>query len=175
VAEQTATVGDAAMRDSLETPQHFWLAGPQTHRRRSGGVVHSGCALRLSLRSAFADGVVYLRDVCLTLAAFVAAAPAAAHALVAGGAVSSAVSSGVSSPGDGGGGGLLAALQGVHDELAPALAAAVRRPKAPAQPATQVLHASQVAGCSSPGAAAAALCTCCAPSCRPGLLPSQQA
>lgn len=129
------------MRDSLETPQDFWLPSDlQSALRRE---VHLECAPRLSLFPAFADGVVYLRDVCLTLAAFVAAAPAAAHALVAGAAVTSAASSGVSSPGSGGGG-LLAALQSVHDELAPALAAAVRRPKTPTQPATQVLHAAAV-------------------------------
>ncbi len=65
--------------------------------------------------------MVYLRDACLTLGAFLAAAPAAGPLLMA--------------PDNGG---LLAALGPVHDELVPALWEAAKRPKTPAQPAAQV-------------------------------------
>lgn len=121
------------------TPQAFRVTSSNPETVLDRAFTEPELALKLSADHGSADGVIYLRDVCLTLAAFVAAAPAAAHALVAGSAdsVSGAVSSGVSSTA-GGGGGLLAALQGVHDELAPALAAAVQRPKTPTQPATQV-------------------------------------
>ncbi len=69
------------------------------------------------------DGVAYLCDAAATLAAFVDAFPPAAALLLGGGG------------GDGGGGGgggardgaLLAALAGVHDALAPELAALARR------------------------------------------------
>ena len=60
-----------------------------------------------------ADGVLYLRDVCLTLSAFLAARPAAAAALLGADA------------------GLLSALAAVHDDLLPRLSSAVA--KAPVQ------------------------------------------
>jgi len=74
------------------------------------------------------DGVAYLCDAAATLAAFVDAFPPAAALLLGGGG------------GDGGGGGgggardgaLLAALAGVHDALAPELAALARRGTQPA-------------------------------------------
>jgi hypothetical protein len=73
------------------------------------------------------DGVAYLCDAAATLAAFVDAFPPAAALLLSGG------------DRDGGGGvggardgALLAALAGVHDALAPELAALARRGTQPA-------------------------------------------
>ena len=60
-----------------------------------------------------ADGTVYLRDVCLTLAAFLGAAPAAAPTLL------------------GDGGAALAALAPLHDEHAPRPRKSRPAPEAP--------------------------------------------
>ncbi len=81
------------------------------------------------------DGVAYLCDAAATLAAFVDAFPPAAALLLGGGG-----GDGGGGGGDGGGGGgggardgaLLAALAGVHDALAPELAALARRGTQPA-------------------------------------------
>ena len=56
-----------------------------------------------------ADGVQYVRDVCLTLAAFLAALPSAAELLLGPEA------------------GLIAALAAAHDELVPQMQAALMR------------------------------------------------
>ena len=56
-----------------------------------------------------ADGVQYIRDVCLTLAAFLAALPTAAEPLLGSEA------------------GLIAALAAAHDELVPQMQAALSR------------------------------------------------
>lgn len=61
-----------------------------------------------------ADGVVYLRDVCLTLAAFLAVAPATASLII------------------GDGGSNLAALAPLHDELLFALESSAQRQNPPA-------------------------------------------
>lgn len=61
-----------------------------------------------------ADGIVYLRDVCLTLVAFLAVVPAAAPLIV------------------GIGGSNLAALAPLYDELLPALESSAQRQNPPA-------------------------------------------
>lgn len=57
---------------------------------------------------------MYLRDVCLTLAAFLGTAPAAAPTLLGGGRAA------------------LAALAPLHDDMLPALSKAAQRQKPPA-------------------------------------------
>lgn len=65
---------------------------------------------------------MYLRDVCLTLTAFVAAAPAAAPTLL------------------GGGGSMLTAVGPIFEDLLPALASAAERQQPPAAEMLRVLR-----------------------------------